>query len=165
MYVLERAIWLPAPRERIFSFFADARNLERITPPALRFEILTSGKIEMRAGAIIDYRLRVSGLPLRWRTVIETWEPPFEFVDVQEKGPYASWRHTHTFEETPDGTRMRDRVEYALPFGPLGALARRLFVARRLEHIFEFRAQVVRDLFGGRRVQVPSTPLETMEVS
>ncbi|SRR5579871_283324 len=148
MHVLERDVSLPAPRERVFAFFADARNLERLTPPSLRFRILTPGAIEMRAGAIIDYRIHLSGLPIRWRTVIEAWEPPGRFVDLQEKGPYALWRHTHSFEETSGGTLMHDRVEYALPLGPLGRLAQRLFVARRLDEIFAFRAQVVGELFG-----------------
>ncbi len=147
MYVLEREVSLPATREKLFPFFADARNLERLTPPSLRFEIMTPGPIEMRTGAIIDYRLQLAGLRFRWRTVIETWEPPVRFVDVQDKGPYALWRHTHTFDETPDGTRMRDRVEYALPFGPLGALAHRLVVARQLDAIFAFRGRVVAELF------------------
>jgi ligand-binding SRPBCC domain-containing protein len=138
---------LPVARSKLFPFFADARNLERLTPPSLRFEILTPGEIRMEAGATIDYRLRVSGFPVRWRTVIELWEPPFRFVDVQTKGPYALWRHTHTFDETPQGTMMRDRVEYALPFGPLGAVAHRLFVARQLERIFSFRARVVAEMF------------------
>ena len=147
MYVLEREVSLPVPRARVFPFFADARNLERLTPPSLRFEILTPGEIQMGPGAIIDYRLRVSGLPVRWRSVIEIWDPPFRFVDVQVRGPYALWRHVHTFDETPEGTLMRDRVEYALPFGPIGALAHRLIVARQLEAIFSFRGRVVRELF------------------
>jgi ligand-binding SRPBCC domain-containing protein len=147
MYVLEREVSLPAPRAKVFPFFADARNLERLTPPSLRFEIQTPGEIPMREGAIIDYRLRVSGIPVRWRTRIELWDPPFRFVDLQVKGPYALWRHTHTFEETAQGTTMRDRVEYALPFGPLGALVQRLIVARQLDDIFSFRGRVVRELF------------------
>jgi ligand-binding SRPBCC domain-containing protein len=147
MYVLEREVSLPAARAQVFPFFADARNLERLTPPTLRFEIVTPGAVQMGAGAIIDYRLHISGIPVRWRTEIEIWEPPFRFVDVQVRGPYASWRHTHTFDETPAGTMMRDRVEYALPFGPLGALVHRLFVARRLDAIFAFRGRVVRALF------------------
>ena len=147
MHVLERSVALPVARSKLFPFFADARNLERLTPPSLRFEILTPGEIRMEAGAIIDYRLRVSGFPVLWRTVIELWEPPFRFVDVQTKGPYALWRHTHTFEEIPQGTMMRDRVEYTLPFGPLGAVAHRLFVARQLERIFSFRARVVAEMF------------------
>jgi ligand-binding SRPBCC domain-containing protein len=147
MYVLEREVLVPAPRDRVFPFFSEAANLERLTPPALRFRILTKGPIEMRAGAVIEYRLSLSGLPFRWRTVIETWEPPVRFVDVQAKGPYALWRHTHSFEDAAGGTRMRDRVEYALPFGPLGAAAHRLFVARQLASIFEFRERVVAELF------------------
>ena len=147
MYVLEREVSLPVPRAQVFPFFADARNLERLTPPSLGFEILTPGAIQMGQGAIIDYRLRVSGIPVRWRTMIELWEPPFRFIDVQVQGPYALWRHTHTFDETPTGTTMRDRVEYALPFGPLGALVHRLVVARQLDHIFSFRGRVVRELF------------------
>jgi ligand-binding SRPBCC domain-containing protein len=147
MYVLEREVSLPAARARVFPFFADARNLERLTPPTLRFEIATPGPIQMGQGAIIDYRLRISGIVVRWRTLIELWQPPFRFIDVQVKGPYAVWRHTHSFDETREGTLMRDRVEYALPFGPLGALAHRLFVARRLDDIFSFRGRVVRELF------------------
>jgi ligand-binding SRPBCC domain-containing protein len=147
MHVLEREVSLPVARAQVFPFFADARNLERLTPPSLRFEILTPGAIRMGAGAIIDYRLRISGIPVRWRSRIELWEPPFRFVDLQVQGPYAFWRHTHTFDETREGTMMRDRVEYALPFGPLGALAHRLFVARRLDDIFAFRGRVVREQF------------------
>jgi ligand-binding SRPBCC domain-containing protein len=147
MYVLEREVSLAVPRAQVFPFFADARNLERLTPPSVGFEILTPGAIQMGPGAIIDYRLRISGIPIRWRTRIEVWEPPVRFVDVQVQGPYASWRHTHTFDETPEGTMMRDRVEYALPFGPFGALVHRMFVARRLDDIFSFRVRVVRELF------------------
>ncbi|HVT09655.1 MAG TPA: SRPBCC family protein [Polyangia bacterium] len=148
MYLLERETIIPAPLEQVFPFFADARNLERITPDALKFRILTEGPIEMRAGAVIDYRLSLSGLPFRWRTIIEVWDPPHRFVDVQAKGPYKLWRHTHSFEPLPDGTtRMRDRVEYALPFGPLGRLVRRLFVGRQLDAIFAFRQKVIADVF------------------
>jgi ligand-binding SRPBCC domain-containing protein len=146
MYVLERDLSLPVARAQVFPFFAEARNLERLTPPSLHFEILTPGTIHMRSGAIIEYRLRLSGIPIRWRTVIAEWDPPSRFVDVQEKGPYALWRHTHIFDETPDGTRMRDRVEYELPFGALGRLAHFLFVGRRLNDIFAFRARIVREL-------------------
>jgi ligand-binding SRPBCC domain-containing protein len=148
VHVLERETIIPAPRARVFPFFADARNLERITPDALKFRILTDGPIEMRAGAVIDYRLSLSGLPFRWRTLIEVWDPPNRFVDLQTKGPYALWRHTHSFDDLPDGTtRMRDRVEYALPFGPLGRVVRRLVVGRQLERIFGFRQKIIADLF------------------
>jgi ligand-binding SRPBCC domain-containing protein len=147
--VLTREQLIPRSRDRLFAFFADARNLERLTPSALHFQVLTDGPIEMRAGAVIDYRLRLSGLPFRWRTLIEAWDPPYRFVDVQAKGPYAHWRHTHTFDAVPDGTLMHDRVEYALPFGPLGGLAHRLFVARKLKAIFAFREETIRRLFSG----------------
>ena len=147
MYVLAREQLVPRPREELFPFFADARNLARITPAALGFRILNDGPIDMRAGATIDYRIKVAALPIRWRTVIELWEPPVRFIDVQAKGPYALWRHTHSFEAVPAGTLMRDRVEYALPFGPLGRLVHRLVVARQLETIFAFREQIIRSLF------------------
>jgi ligand-binding SRPBCC domain-containing protein len=149
MHVLAREQRIPRPRDEVFAFFSDAANLQRITPPALGFRILTPQPIAMRAGATIDYRLSLSGLPFRWRTLIEAWEPPVRFVDVQERGPYRLWRHTHTFEELDAGsTLMRDRVEYALPFGPLGEVARRLFVARQLERIFAFRNETVMALLG-----------------
>jgi ligand-binding SRPBCC domain-containing protein len=148
MYVLEREQQVPRPRAEVFPFFADASNLERITPPALRFRILSPTPIEMRAGAIIDYQLRLAGVPFRWRTVIETWEPPHRFVDIQERGPYRLWRHTHTFDESPDGgTLMRDRVEYELPLGPLGKLAHAIAVKRQLAGIFAFRNRVVAEMW------------------
>ena len=102
----------------------------------------------LAAGTLIDYQLQLFGLPFRWRTRIESVAPGRSFVDLQLEGPYALWEHTHTFDDTTDGTRMRDRVEYALPFGPLGALAHRLFVAHRLDEIFAFRGRIVREHFG-----------------
>jgi ligand-binding SRPBCC domain-containing protein len=148
--LLERDQLIPAPRDRVFPFFADAHNLERITPRALRFRILTPGPIAMRQGAVIDYHLSLSGVPFHWRTVIEAWDPPDRFVDVQTKGPYKLWRHTHTFEEVGNDTRTSARVEYELPFGPLGALVDRLFVARQLVSIFAYRQKVVAGLFEGK---------------
>jgi ligand-binding SRPBCC domain-containing protein len=146
MYRLERELRVPRAREEVFPFFADAHNLERITPPALRFRILTPAPIEMRAGTIIDYQLRLLGFPFHWRTVIESWEPPHRFVDVQERGPYRVWRHTHSFDEVPGGTLVRDHVDYQLPLGPLGALAHWLLVKRQIAGIFAFRQRVVADL-------------------
>lgn len=135
---------LHVPLERAFDFFARARNLETITPPWLGFGMLTPEPIEMCEGALIDYRLRLHGVPVRWRTRIEAWEPPRRFVDRQLRGPYALWEHTHTFE--PDGTEavvMEDRVRYALPFGPLGRVAHVAFVRRDLQRIFDYRASIV----------------------
>ena len=144
VHVLERRQRLPQPPERAFAFFADALNLEAITPPWLGFRVVTPGPIEMRPGTLIEYRLRLRGLPLRWLTRIDEWEPGRGFADVQVRGPYRLWHHTHRFE--PDGnggTRMSDVVRYALPLGPLGGAAHALFVRRDLERIFDFRHERV----------------------
>jgi hypothetical protein len=144
VHVLERRQRLPVPAERAFAFFSDARNLEAITPPWLRFSVLTPGTIEMRPGALIDYRLRLHGMPLTWRTRIAVWEPPHRFVDVQLRGPYALWEHTHTFEPArDDAVVIRDRVRYALPLGWLGDVARRVFVQRDLDRIFDHRMRAI----------------------
>lgn len=148
LHLLERTQDLPRPRAEVFAFFADAGNLEAITPPFLHFKILTPLPIAMQAGALIEYRLRLYGVPIRWRTRIESWEPEQRFVDVQLQGPYARWHHTHEFEDLPNGTRMRDRVEYAVPWGPLGSLAHLLFVKRSLQRIFDFRRDRVAERFG-----------------
>ncbi len=145
--VLETSLWLPRPLEEVFDFFADARNLQELTPPWLRFEIRTEGPIEMRPGALIDYRIRLHGVPLGWRTEIGAWEPPTRFVDQQLRGPYRLWHHEHRFEPDGDGTRVIDRVTYAAPGG---ALADRLLVRRDLERIFRHRHEQLRARFGGR---------------
>ena len=131
----------------MFAFFADPRNLERLTPDSLHFEIHTPQPIAMRAGATIDYQLTLFGLEFQWRTLIESFEPESGFVDIQTKGPYRTWRHSHAFSEAPGGTLVRDRIEYEVPFGPLGELARRLFVARQLRRIFDFRRAAIETAF------------------
>lgn len=144
MRLLERSQRVEVPVEQAFDFYGDAANLEPLTPPWLRFEVTTRGPVTLRAGTLLDYRLRLHGVPVRWQTRIETWEPPLRFVDTQARGPYALWEHTHLFE--PDGDRatvIRDRVRYEIPYGPLGALADRLFVRRDLKRIFDYRAQAV----------------------
>jgi hypothetical protein len=147
-HLLERSQVVPRPRAEVFAFFADAHNLERITPAFLRFRILTPPPITMRPGAVIDYRLSLFGLPFRWRTEIEAFEPGVRFVDVQRRGPYRLWRHAHGFEDAPGGTRVSDRVEYQLPLGPLGELAHAVAVRRQLRAIFDHRARVMADLLG-----------------
>jgi ligand-binding SRPBCC domain-containing protein len=143
-HTLRREQRLPGPPDEVFAFFSDAGNLEAITPPSLRFEIVTPRPIAMRAGTLIEYRLRLRGLRLGWLTRIEAWEPGVRFVDRQLRGPYALWHHTHEFEATADGgTLMRDTVRYALPLGPAGALAHALFVRRDLQRIFDFRRDEV----------------------
>lgn len=143
-YVLEREQIVPLPRATSFAFFGDAFNLELITPPFLRFRVLTKPPVAMRQGALLEYRLSLFGLPFHWRTLIESWSPDESFVDRQLEGPYALWHHTHTFEElAPDRTRMRDRVLYRIPFGVFGAIAQAFFVRRVLNEIFDYRAEMV----------------------
>lgn len=149
---LARSQRVPRPLPEVFAFYANAENLEVLTPRFLRFRILSPTPIEMRAGARIDYQLTLFGVPLRWRTRITAWEPGVRFVDEQESGPYASWRHTHTFEADGDGTLIHDHVAYALPFGALGTLAHRLVIRRTLGRIFDFRHDAVARVFGGGSV-------------
>jgi ligand-binding SRPBCC domain-containing protein len=139
-YELATWQWLPRPRPEVFAFFADARNLERITPAFLNFHVLSPDPIEMRAGAVIDYRLRLRGLPLRWQSEITIWDPPRLFADVQRRGPYRQWDHTHTFEEEDGGTMVRDHVLYRLP-GPdlLTRIVNSVLVAPDTRRIFAFR--------------------------
>lgn len=134
---------LPRSLDEVFSFFADAHNLQAITPPWLKFEVLTPAPIAMKVGTLIDYRITVHGLPLRWRTEISEWDPPRRFVDVQLRGPYALWHHTHTFEETSSGTLCHDRVRY-WPRG--GAIIDWLFVRRDVERIFSYRTARLKEL-------------------
>jgi len=137
-------LWLPLPPEKLFPFFADAGNLDAITPPWLDFHIVTPPPIEMRAGTLIDYKLRVHGLPLRWRTRINVWQPPHRFVDEQVSGPYRRWIHEHTFEQRNGGTLARDVVRYAVP---LDFFLHSLFIRRDIEKIFQFRAQALQQRF------------------
>ena len=148
-HILTRSLTLELPREQVFDFFSDAGNLERITPRELRFHIVTPQPLELQKGALIDYKLRLRGLPLTWRTEISVWDPPNEFVDRQLSGPYSQWIHRHTFTEIgPGKTLIEDEVRYRLPLEPLGDLAH--FVVRReLEYIFDFRQKMVAELLGG----------------
>ena len=148
VHVLRREQHLRLAREELFPFFCDAGNLARITPPELAFRFETPLPIDMRMGAEIAYRLRLWGVPFRWRTRITGWDPPYGFVDEGIRAPFRLWRHTHVFRAVPDGpgTLMEDRVEYALPLAPFGEAAHFL-VRRQLDRIFDYRRQVVAELF------------------
>jgi ligand-binding SRPBCC domain-containing protein len=140
----ETEMWLKRPLKEVCAFFSDARNLERITPPWVRFRILTPGEIPMKAGALIDYTIRVRGIPLRWQSEITAWEPGRRFVDVQRRGPYRMWVHEHRFAEKNGRTLVEDRVEYAVPGG---ALVKKLFVANDVAKIFAYRKSRLEEMF------------------
>jgi len=146
---LETDLWLPRPIDEVFAFFADADNLQRITPPLLNFRIVTPMPIPMAAGTLIDYRISLRGFPMRWRTLISVWEPPFRFVDEQLKGPYSTWIHEHTFaretREGVEGTRCKDIVRYA-SLG--GGIIHRVLVRPDLERIFRYRQAAMLEIMG-----------------
>src|SRR3954451_23487876 len=145
IHVLRREQRLEAPPAEVFPFFADPRNLEAITPPLLSFRLLTPDPIALGVGTFLQYALRLRGGPVRWDTLIQEWEPPVRFVDVQVRGPYRLWHHTHELISLDDGaaTLMRDTVRYAVGFGLVGEVVRRAVVRRDLEAIFAFRAERV----------------------
>ncbi|HYF28558.1 MAG TPA: SRPBCC family protein [Baekduia sp.] len=152
VHTLRRTQELEGTPEEVFPFFAAARNLEAITPPLLRFEVLTPGDVAMREGTFLQYRLRLRGVPVGWSTLIQEWTPPVRFVDVQVRGPYRLWHHSHDFLPLPGGrTLMTDTVRYAIGFGPAGELAHRALVRRDLEAIFDFRAERVPALLASAR--------------
>lgn len=148
--LFEIELVLPRPRAEVFAFFSDAANLQELTPARLHFRLMTPPPIAMAEGALIDYRLRVRGVPVRWRTRIAAWEPPHRFVDEQLRGPYRLWLHEHLFEEADGGasTRVIDRLHYAVPGGALGTLVDRLLVRRDVEAIFAFRRERLAERFG-----------------
>lgn len=146
-HVLERTQIIKRPRAEVFEFFADAGNLERITPPELNFEIISPQPIDIKKGALIDYRLKLRGIPITWKTKITQWNPPHDFVDTALQSPYKQWIHLHTFEENGSGeTIMRDRVRYRLPLEPLGDLAH-WYVKRELRYIFDYRRKIIEEIY------------------
>lgn len=149
IFKLTRTQEINASLQEVFAFFEKPENLEKITPPQLNFKIITPSPIQMKQGALIDYLIKMHGLPLKWRTLITHYNPPHEFIDKQINGPYALWEHTHRFTEVGNKTRIEDEVLYALPFGILGQLAHALWVKRQLNQIFNHRQEVIKKFFTG----------------
>ena len=143
-YWLRKTIWLPRSRAEIFEFFSNPGNLDRLTPAWLNFAIQTPATSQIKQGALLDYRLRLHGIPIRWQSEIAVWEPPHRFVDRQTKGPYSLWLHEHTFEDRDNGTLVGDNVEYALPGG---IIVQKFLVAPDIERIFNYRHKVLTELF------------------
>jgi len=144
-YIVESRMWLPKPRAEVFAFFADPANLVRVSPPRLRLR-LVEVPVLMAAGAAFDLRLRWLGLPLRWRTFVREYDPPYRFVDVQVRGPYARWEHRHVFLAEAGGTAVEDRIVYRLPLGALGTLAHALVVGRQLRALWRHRRRRIAEL-------------------
>jgi ligand-binding SRPBCC domain-containing protein len=140
--------YINKPLEVVFEFFSKPENLEMITPASLSFNILTPTPIKMGKGSLIDYTIRLFGIPIHWRTLISDYEPPFRFVDQQIKGPYTFWHHTHTFQSVDGRVEIIDKVIYSLPMGWLGTLAHSIWVRKDLEKIFDYRKNVIQNYFG-----------------
>lgn len=155
-YVLRREQFVPRPLEEVFAFFAQAENLDRVTPEWMHFHIVTPQPIVMRQGTRIEYRIRWGWLPMRWVSEITLWNPPFEFVDEQRRGPYKTWHHRHTFQAAPGGTLVGDTVRYSLPLGPLGRFMHWLMVRRDLDNLFAYRRQRIEELFGTAAIAEPA---------
>jgi len=147
VYKLKAKQFIKQPIEEVFGFFSRPENLTKITPSNLNFKILTPSPLEMKQGTVIDYTIKLFKVPIHWRTLITTYEPPFKFVDEQMKGPYNFWHHTHMFKENSDGVEIFDEVHYSIPFGPLGNLLHSLWIKKDLNHIFEYRKSVIENLF------------------
>ena len=161
---LEREQLIPRSRSETFAFFTDARNLERLTPKSLNFKIRSALPIDMHSGTLIDYQIALFGIPFRWCTLIEEFEPELRFVDLQLKGPYQYWRHLHEFLEVRGGTIVHDCVDYELPVGPLGEVVHSLFVQRQLINIFAFRRQAMVQIFETSSETQPNNPATRQEV-
>lgn len=147
-HTLRREQWVARPIHEVFAFFSDAHNLEELTPPWVRFRVLSPRGIAIGKNTELNYRLRVHGFSVYWTTEIRAWNPPHRFVDVQRRGPYRLWHHTHSFEAADGGTKMTDVVRYRLPCGIFGTIAQATFVDRDIEKIFDYRSIKIAALFG-----------------
>ena len=147
IYTLEREQTVNRPLEEVFEFFSKPENLARITPPQMGFKMLTPLPIDMGSGTVIDHTVRIFGINVHWRALISSYDPPRSFTDEQLKGPYIFWHHQHRFEKTDGGSRINDKVTYALPFGFWGRLAHYLFVKGKLKRIFDYRYSVIETIF------------------
>ncbi len=140
--------WVRRPLPEVFAFFSNAHNLEQLTPAFLKFRVLGTSTPALQEGTLIDYKLSLHGIPMKWQSRIEVWQPGKQFVDTQVRGPYQLWHHTHEFEEYQDGTILRDRVRYRMPLGGFGDALATPLVQRDLKTIFDFRRQRAQELFG-----------------
>lgn len=145
-YILNAECVVPASLDEVFEFYSNAMNLEKLTPPWMNFKVVSKPPIDMHEGRLIDYKLTVMGLPLRWQSKITVWEPKHRFMDIQTRGPYKYWEHEHTFEEVSEGVRVRDEVQYGVPGG---VIVHRLKVRPDIEKIFAYREQKQKEMFGG----------------
>jgi ligand-binding SRPBCC domain-containing protein len=167
-YVLERRLWLPRPRPEVFAFFADPSNLALVHPPSSGLRWLAPPPETLSAGAVIDFSVRVAGWPVRWRVFVREFDPPNRFVDAQIWGPFARWEHRHRFLDGSDteearggpGTWIEDRLTYRLPVGPLGRLAHRLGVERRIVDLFDYRERRLREMFASAPAPGAPVPIE-----
>lgn len=146
-YEINTTQFIEKPLETVFNFFSKPENLERITPENLSFKVLTPTPIKMEKGALIDYTIRIVVVPIHWRTYISKYDPPYEFVDEQVKGPYAFWHHTHTFKEVDGGVEINDKVKYAIPMGILGRFMHAVYIKNNLKKIFSHRKAVIENVF------------------
>jgi len=152
-YTIETQTTLNKSIREVFPFFANAENLDKVTPPWLKFEILTPLPIEMNVGTKVDYRLRLHGIPIRWRSEITEWDPPHKFADVQIKGPYRFWKHEHFFSAEGNQTRMIDQVEYAIPGWIFAPIVHSLFVKQDLSKIFDYRERKFLEIFNVKKLE------------
>jgi ligand-binding SRPBCC domain-containing protein len=161
IWVLRASQTLPRPVDEVFPFFADAHNLEKLTPSFLKFNVLTPRPIDMQSGTQIRYKLKVRGLPIYWKTTILDWDPPRQFVDTQDSGPYALWHHTHIFEPTKDGsaTVCTDTVRYKPKGWFLAGLINKFFVQRDVENIFRYRFDQLDKIFSQNEDEISEPAL------